>query len=350
MIQRTLKQVRSELQAVAGTTGMNVSDSRFTDRLNLCQQELMDTGDYPGVVDRWLFKADQATGHVALPSFLDRLMSVTVDDVPRTIVSPWYEFYQYGPGQQDDYTAYGRARRCWIDVVMDRGETPVQVPIPDSNSGMDGPWVLRIYPAVDETVGAEIPVINVQGLDDDGLIIRSLTDGTAGDYYTGLNIPIDFAQGYVETTQQYSKITGVIKPATNGYVKITAWNGVDEVELSNYAYNETTPSYRRYYIPAIHNRGRSGVREKVLLGRCRKRFVPVSEDDDLLIISNINALKSMIIAQWKRDAGDYEAYGIQKQTAVDILKREAEGYHGKSRIPSITFQRGYPVGPSPCVR
>lgn len=318
-------------------TGMSITDARYIERINLCQQELMMELDIPGVVDRWLFRVDQASGLIALPHELDRLMQVTVDDVPLTIVSPWYEFVQYGPGVEDDYDARGNLQRCWIDVVKDRGEMPTVKPIPDAVNVPTGPWVLRVYATVAETAGA---VLNIQGLDTDGLIIRTL----ATTWYNGLNVAIDIGVPYTETTQEFSKITGIVKPVTNGYVRLTAWNGTDEVELSNFAFNETAPSYRHYYIPKMHNRGYSGVRERVLLARCRRRFVPVAADNDLLIISNINALKCMIVAQWKRDAGDWTAYQIQKQTAVDILKKEAMGYMGKSRIPSLTFQRGFAVG------
>ncbi len=349
MIQRTLGSVRPELSRTAGTTGMSVTDARFIARLNMVQEELMNEQDWPGVVDQWLFKVDQDSGMIAAPYMFDRVMQITVDDIPKIVVSPYFEFYAYGSGITDDYTAYGRQRRCWVDVAIPKLESPTVKPIPSSDVAA-GPWVLRLYCAVDENVLGVPPTINIQGLDNDGLIIRSLSDGTAGDYINGINVDLDFSQPYVETTQEFSKITAVIKPSTNGYIKITAWNGVTEYELSNYAFNETVCSYRHYFVGAVSNRGRSGVRDKVVLARCRRRFVPVAEDNDVLMISNLPALQCGIIAAWKRESGDYEAYQIQKATAVDLLKKEAMAYHGKSRIPSITFQRGYPVGPSPCVR
>lgn len=347
MIQLTYGQAKAELARVSGSSGMSVSDPRVLDRTNLAIQELMNEGDWPNVVDRWLFRVDAETGLVALPSIFDRMMQMTVDDCPKTIVSPWYEFYAYGPGTQDDYTAYNRVRRCWIDVTTDRGEMPVVTPIPDAVNVPTGPWVLRVYATVDEDVAGVPPTINIQGLDTDGLIIRTLASGA---YYNGLNVAIDFGVPYTETTQEFSKITSIVKPTTNGYVRLTAWNGTDEVELSNFAYNETAPSYRHYYIPSMHNRGRSGVREKVLLARCRKRYIPVVEDNDPLIISNITALKAMVIAVWKREAGKPDEYALQKQTAVDILTKEANGYLGKSRIPAVSFQKGWPIGSLPCVR
>jgi hypothetical protein len=289
------------------------------------------------------------------------MISATVDHVPTTIVSPWWEFVAYGAGYQDDYMPNGRPRYNWVDVVTDRGDHPVKTLIPGVDSDLTGPWVLRVYAAVNENVCGAIPVLNVQGLDPDGLNIRTsdgtsevcdgTSDGTATGYYNGVKIPIDFSVPYTETTQEFSKITAVVKPETRSYVRLTAWNGTDEVELANYAYDETAPSYRHYYIPRLHNRGRTGCcRERILLARCRKRFVPITSDQDLLIISNLPALKAMVIAVWKREAGDFDSYAVQKAAALDILKKEAMAYLGKARVPAISFSRGFPLGTIPSVR
>lgn len=363
MIQITYGQAKAQIARIAGSTGMSVSDPRVLERTNLAIQELMDEGDFPNVVDRYHMRFDQATGLISLPYFLDRMISATVDHVPTTIVSPWWEFVAYGAGYQDDYYPNGGRRYNWIDVVTDRGESPVRTPIPDAAvSELTGPWVLRVYATVNETECGVIPVLNVQGLDSDGLAIRTsdgtadvctngTSDGTATTgYYNGVKIPIDFSVAYTETTQEFSKITAVVKPETRSYVRLTAWNGTDEVELANYAYDETAPSYRHYYIPHLHNRGRSGAQERVLLARCRKRFVPITADNDMLVISNLPALKAMVVAVWQRETGEFQAYAAQKQTAIDILRKEAMGYLGKARVPAVSFSRGFPMGSVPFVR
>lgn len=304
------------------------------------------TGDYPGVVDRWHVRFDQATGLVALPYHLDQMMQATTDHCPQTIVSPWFEFVGWGPGYNDDYYPNGGLRYNWTNVITDRGEAPTQVPVPVPEY-LEGPWVLRVYATVDEDVASVAPEINIQGLDTDGLAIRTLV---AGEYINGVNVAIDFGVPYTATTQEFSKITAVIKPATRSYVRLTAWNGVVEIDLSNYAYNETTPSYRHYYVPMIHNRGRAGVRERILLARCRKRFVPVAAETDVLIISNSLALGEMMVAQWKRTAGNIPEYLVHRKSAIDLLQQEAMGYTGKRRIPAMTFGPGFGLGQVPFIR
>lgn len=324
---------------------MSLTDARFIQRVNQAQEELMNEGDFPGVVDRWHILFDEVTGELILPYYLDRLMQVTVDYCPAQIMSPWAEFVNYGVGPMNDDTIAGNGTsnlqpRNWVKVCLDRGEVVSKLPVPPTG----GPWYLRCYATEDEAAGA---IINLQGWKDDRLI-RSQPDGTAGDWINGVNLDIDNSVPYTETTQSFDKLTAVIKPETNGYVRITATDGTSEITLSDYAPVETTPSYRNYFIPTLW-RPETGIRERVVLARARRRFVPVAENRDPLIIGNINALKCMVIAQWKRDAGDYEAYAFQKQQAIDIMNKESTGYLGKSRTPAISMTRGFALGAMPWV-
>lgn len=342
MIQRTLGQIRDAVSRVSGMTGMSLTDARFVARVNEAQEELMNEGDFPGVVDRWHILFDEVTGELILPYYLDRLMQVTVDRCPAQIMSPWAEFVNYGTGPMNDPDTDGAGNnlvpRNWVSDCLDRGEVVSKLPIPVA----DGPWVIRCYATEDEAAGAQI---NLQGFKDKR-VIRS--EVTAGVWKNGVFLDIDNSVPFTVTTQEFDSLSAVVKPETNGYVRITAYNGADEVELSDYAPVETTPSYRNYFIASLY-RPETGVRNRVVLARARRRFVPVAEDDDVLIISNINALKCGVIALWKRDAGDYEAYAFQKAQAVDILRKEATGYRGKTRIPAISFARGFPLGAYPYV-
>lgn len=351
MNQTTLGQAKIALAPFCGATGMPITDPRVTKYINKAVEELANTGDYPGVVDRWFFRFNQLSGYMALPYYFDRLMQVTTDGVPRMIGSPWYEMVAYGPGIQDDYDERGNKRRCWTSTVIDRGDSPVQRQVPDLFE-LTGPWTLRVYTAVDEQESAaNPPVINIQGLDADGLIIRSLSNGTGDfEYINGVDFLMDVNQTFTTSDQQFSKITGVSKPETNGYIKVTAWNGTVEVELSNYAFNETTPSYRHYFIPSIVRRCDSCDDEyRILIARCRKRFVPAVQDEDILMIGNLNALEEMIIAQWKR-LSDRDEYALHKTEAIVLMRAEAQAYLGKSRVPAIQFQRGFSIGAMPYCR
>lgn len=342
---------------------MPVTDDRVRVRINLATQELMNEGAFAGVVDRWKIRA--VNGKIVLPPQLDMLLEFTVDGVPQTIMSPWAEFVNYGPAMAEDILPRRNGAsifRTWFSMqsgnIYDRGEQPVYTEIPVSDGSCScsdvpvGPWTIRQYASVDET--ADI-YSTVQGLDEDGLIVRTqvpTSDGSGMEWINGERIPISNGSSFFESTEHFSKITAYTKPETNSYVRITAWNGTDEVELSNYAPWETTPSYHHYFSPALEALNNQGGDPclKVVLARCRKRFVEVVEDTDVLIISNVLALKEMVIAQWKREASALDEYAAHKQTAVDIMKKESLAYTGKVRIPALTFQRGGSVGTTAYVR
>ncbi len=353
MISRTYGDVKAEIARVSGTSGMSVTDPRVLARLNEAIQELMNEGAFPGVVDRWHLRATD--GHICLPPELDMLLEFTADGVPAQIVSPWAEFVNYGPGIAYDLLPRGGRRnwfRCGTGNLYDRGELCVKTPIPISDGSCScadvpvGPWVIRQYanPAANEASGI---YSTIQGLDENGLTVRSEVDGT---WINGVRLGISSGSGFTETTQNFSSIEAYTKPKTNGYVRITAWNGTDEIELSNYAPWQTTPSYHHYFSPYLQAAVRFGPCCRVVLARARRRFVPVAEDTDVLIISNVQALKSMVIALWKREAGNLDVYAAKKLTAVDIMKKEAVAYTGKVRSPAITFQRGFNVGTLPPIR
>jgi hypothetical protein len=328
---------------------MRVTDPRVIDRINDAQQELMNEGDFPGVVDRW--HVVNQTGHIVLPPQLDRLMQIAIAGVPQTIKSPWFEFVNYGPGPAEDRSDHFRTW-CDVDGILDHGETCTSTIFPTETCGVSvgsSGYNLRVYARRPEDAGI---FATIQGRDINGEIISSqLTSGSsAGEWVNGVQVPISSGSAYFQTTERFAYVDAFTKPVTNGYVRLTAWDGVTETVLSNYAPNETEPSYRHYFCPWLSELNTDSNCCRVVRARCRRRFVPVAQDTDVLIISNVLAIKEMVIAQFNREAGIGDAYSLHKQTAVDILKKEAAGYRGKSRLPGLTFQRGFGIGTLPGLR
>lgn len=345
MNQLTLGQAKPQVASMSGNAGMVITDALVIQSINNAVQELMMEGDWPNVVDRYHVLCE--SGEITLPSHLDRLMQANIRGVPQTIASPWWQFVAYGPGTEEDRCGCGQ---WWGEfdggwMISDRGEFPTRVSIPED--GADGPWTLLVTPQVQEAADA---CVTIQGLDGDGLVIRTdVSDGSgAPEWINGIRVPIDGTAGVpVSDAQVFSEITAFTKETTNGYIKLEATNGTDTIELSNYLFSDTTPSFHRYFSQWLDSLS-SGADDclRFVRARCRKRFVPASLDTDVLIITNLNALKEMVIAQWKRAADDTEGYTLHKVAAVDLMKKEAAAYRGKSRIPGLTFQRGFPVGSS----
>jgi hypothetical protein len=342
MISATYGDIKAEIADVCGVSAMVVSDARLILRTNAAVRELMNEGEFPGVVDRYHLTVPD--GHIVLPSFLDRLMQINIAGCPQTIASPWWQFVAYGPGTREDQLTPEFGRN-WIDerMISDRGEYPVQVALPETG----GPWRFRIYTAVDENIvtngSSGPPTCTIQGIDQNGEIAR--TQISISQWFTGERVAMNWAVPYVQTLQEYSAITAFTKPATNGPIKITAWDGTTETTLATYLFSDTTPSYHHYFSQWLNDLMAAKTDpQRVIRARCRKRFVPVTEDTDVMIISNANAIGEMVIAQWKRKSDNLQSYMAHKQTAIDIMKKEALAYRGKARLPGISFQRGFSIG------
>lgn len=339
MVIRTLGSVRSPISRVCGQTGVPADSSVIVDNINEAIEELINAGDWPGVVDRYNFKIED--GEVVLPAQFDRLMGFSVGTAVFQTRSPWFEFVDYGPGPNAEFGG----NSIGVDgILLDRGEAPVFTPIPDDDTS----YTLYTVGEVDERVLGVRPEINVQGIgDNSGMQARTVRTNVAGSWIDGEQLaingdtpPFEFAG-----TSVFTNVTQVVKPITKGYVELWATNGTNDVLLSTYAPKETIPTYRKYYIPSHHAAGTTTV-----LVRARKRFVPVVNDTDQLIISNLPALKAMVQAFSLRDNNDWAAYAQTRMIAIQLMKEEAKSYRGTARTPVINFSAGYPLGALPGIR
>jgi hypothetical protein len=326
MNRRTIGDLKEELLRVAGVSGFPAVDKNFYTQLDKAVSELMNEGDFPGIVDRYNFRING--GYIVLPGDLNRLMAVAVNNEPIELRSPWFEFAASGPGVQDP--------KGWTDVVLERGEVATFEMIPAAEYGYD----VIVRGEVDERVQTVRPVIILQGYGDDGQWIRSDYNGERID---GVAVSINGDSGSKETlaTVKFRQVTGVIKPETKGYVDLLIqYRGAGLKSLiARYAPRETTPSYRRYYIPSLS----SGAVHSVQ-ARCRARFVPHKSTRDFLLITNMNALEVMFRALQKRDNDNFDDYLKYKAVAVSILKKEAAAYQQDTPKPAMTQAPARSIG------
>lgn len=338
MVVRTLGSVRSSISRVCGQTGVPADSEVVRDYINEATEELMNAGDWPGVVDRYNFKIED--GEVVLPAQFDRLMGFSIGTAVFQTRSPWFEFVDYGPGPNADFN--GNVGQFGSDgILLDRGEGPVFTKIPDDGTN----YTLYTVGQVDERIDGVRPEINVQGIGQIvGLQTQDVRTYVDSEWIEGEQLEINGDTNPFEYagTSVFVNVTQVVKPRTRGYIELWATNGTNDVRLSVYSPDETIPTYRKYYIPWHHNAG-----TRTVLVRARKRFVPVVHDNDQLIISNLPALKAMVQAFSLRDNNDWAAYAQTRMIAVQIMKEEAKAYRGTARTPVINFSRGYPLGSLP---
>ena len=326
MTPRTLAELRPELTRIAGQTGMRIDDVSFLGRLNLVVERLMIEGNLPQCVARLRFA--NLGGLIALPLGYDALLKVCLDDAPRPVQNPWYEFLQYGPGAQDGANA-------WSSHVVDRGESPVIIP-PDWPAGIVPPVRLRFYSAADERpAGAEPgarPTGRVLGYDTAGNWVRTLEIDTWADGESfELNGDLPEPDHFADTVATWSRVETILLPVRRGIVE-AYYLDADDVEFfaGRYGHTETHPMYRIYSCPEV-----AADRNFSVLGLCRRRFVPVREDNDLVTISNLNALRLGMIALKLEDSSEWPAAEEAWSRARAILNREARNY--VTRRPALDW-------------
>lgn len=340
MIRRTFGEVKAELARVCGATGMSTADTRVMSYVNMATEELMAEFDFPSVIDRLLFNV--TSGTIILPSAYDRIMMMTINSIPVQMQSPWFEFVATGwellaevPADDNFYDSLGV-----LSGVLDRDQVAQFQDVPTD----DEPYTLRVYGQRDERGDdSQRPYIIIKGYDGDSKWIR--TQNSDGDWIDGVEIEIngDTAPRYVDSSQTIKQITAIVKPVTNGYVDVYAVPATagDPTFLCSYAPYDTNPFYRKYYI-----KGLTGTDETFqILARCRRRFVPVTCDSDELILSNLPALKAMVMAVFYFESNKPDDYLKYKTVAIDILKKEAKAYLGlqTGMKPAITFGEGMGV-------
>lgn len=327
---RTFGQLKAEIARVCGVSGMAVTDPRVMEKTNLAVEELLNEGDFPWTVERLIFRV--YCGNIVLPTAFDRVMSMSVDGVPQQINSPWYEMTSFS-GWDWNWSNIGHG--WWNDgFTLDRDEVFQFRDIP-----RDQVYILSVSTQLPEEEGATILFKSYDSA------LSPITTLVSGEWIEGQRIAL--SQAPVLGSQPTSQIYGIVKPVTRGEVYVYAIGQSDgaRVHIGTYAPKDTSPFYRSYKIVGSWLDGCGCV-----LARCRRRYSPVTNDDDLVLCGNIPALKKMVQAVWYGDAGEPEKYAQYKAIAVDILKKEAMAYRGKSRVPAITFTRGFGLGSVPSVR
>lgn len=332
MIRRTYAQSVGQLRRVAGSAGMDTSDARIMDYVNLATEELMNEHDFPWTVDTLRFRVTQC--RLTLPSAYDRAMMMNLDCFPMTMQSPWFEFVGYGPGliTSQETSSNGTSYLHFIEGALDQGEVASF-----NDPPTDDIYTLRVVGQHDEQVDGVRPQIIVQGYDSDNRWIRT---ASGNGYIDGVTIEIngDTTPYIINSPQTISKITGIIKPETNGYVYVYAVPTTvgTLTYLGAYAPQDTNPVYRRYNIPNL-----SSDETFFVKARCRLRYRPITQPGDQLIISNLSAMQTMIRAVYYNEANKFDDYQACKAAAVDMLKKEAKSYIGLQRQkPLITFNEG----------
>lgn len=296
--------------------GICSDDARIISMINQSQRRLMLRGKWVGTVQRYRINA--TSGQVTWPRQITTIEAVAFCDSPGEIRNGWHEFLGYGYGllNSDD---------GWTRNLIDRGTACTHTEITAGQTNRR----VRVYAEVPESATS---YIIVQGYDENGNWIRRQVDGEW----------IDGEQILISTTPQlsvkkFTSVTGIIKPVTNGSVRIYEYNDTTAANVQQLGYyepDETKPIYRRSLLPGIMDTEVCEGTEdsRYVTVAVKLRHIPVRVDNDWLILGNLDAIKLGVQAILKERRELFEEAQKYWSAAISELEKELREYQGDGAI------------------
>jgi hypothetical protein len=285
----------------------------FADYCNSAVRMLMRRGDWFSLASARFCTYESC---VAWPSFVGRVRAVNVCRNPVPVMGAWYEFLQFGRGT--------RTTGCCVSgdaTVVNRGRVPVFHNIACGQSRY-----IRAYPRVLADIGK---TLTFYGVDANGNTVRTKT----GDLWTD-GMTVTLAAPYASTSTTFSRVDRVRKEATQGDVDVFQYDATNDVllEMAHYLPNDTEPAYVQSLIGG-HGCGTScnGIRQVDVLFKMSE--VPMVNDGDICQIQNIEAIKTMILAVKKAEAGDPQAAIAEEFRAVKEMNLQSADEFPDDQVP-----------------
>lgn len=306
---------------IASAAQLCATDPRVLKYLNRAVRRLLPKGKWVGTYQTYRICAPN--GCITWPRQIETIEAAAVCSQPITIRNSWYEFLEGGPGIGGG---------CGVKL-LDRG---THCCFEDMTGNTDRR--IRIYTDVNEGAGK---FIILQGYDQNAQWIRTQV---AGAWIDGERVELPAAAASpAVTTKFFTSLGRVIKPKTNGMVRLYEYNATDAVNvqaLAIYEPDETLPNYRRSFVPGISSNGGNGVDVVAKL-----KFYAVENENDFLLIGNLDALEEETRALVHFDNRNFpEGYTAEK-FAVSLLNEELSHYLGDGpvltlRVEGVDFGAG----------
>lgn len=303
MLRLTFGQVKA---MAAKQCGYNVTDPRVADVVNEGVERLLEMGKWVGTYGRFRICVNAAC--LTWPRELETIEAWAACSVPGIVRNQWYEFLGNGPGILDECG-------CSTDLV-DQGEHCAFDDVRGTGKQ------LAVYSDVTEATGARIIL---EFFNNSNQFVRTQF---GGDWINGESIALPAAGAYAYTVNECRAggLVRVIKPKTNGYIRLYEYNTLTTAlkPLGYYAPDEEIPVYRRSLVPGLSAESGGDCELSTVDVMAKLRFIPVELDNDMLLISSKPAIKLACKALMHEDANQYNeaaiAWGAAKRTLDEQLK------------------------------
>lgn len=282
----------------------NPMDEKFLRCLNQVTQRFLDSGLW--AKSEFQVDVSAPNGYITLPRRAAALLGFRVSNqAPRRIFALAHEFNEVGPGSYD----FDRT----MSSVVEMSDACVHTDLTTQSNVF-----LRVT-AGDTGIGGEAVL---RGRGSDGRPLYS-PDGSEG-------LRVTLSAGDNNVFSNITVIESLTLPPMSKYCSLRT----GDVELGVYEPGETDPAYRRYKVGSIP----ATCSITVL---CSRRHVDLLNEDDLVVPSNVGALKLGLIALRLEDQSDLDSSIAHFDQAYALLNAELRRLRGKARVIP-TFNYGSP--------
>ena len=308
---------------IAKHLNLCTTDARTTEYINEAQRRLIESGKWKGTYGR--FNICATSGCIAWPRQIETIETVAVSENVGIVRNGWFEFVESGYGLLDNKDNVGYQ-------LLDRGESPTHKDM--SGAGKQ----IRVYAFNESDAGK---TITIQGYDDNNNWVRTAKSGSGASTVYQDGVVVTLVNGYVDTSTSFKSITGVLKDTTEGNVQlyeITVASPHTQVDIATYEPDETLPSYRRSLIPSLGGAAgcEDGADKKVAVTVIAKlRFINAANDTDVLMVSDLYAIKNMAVAIKLEENRDFGAATEYRNLAIESLQNQLANHMGDGAVPVL---------------
>lgn len=301
---------------IASAANLCASDARVFTYINRAVRRLLPKGKWLGTYQNYRICVNGDC--ITWPRQIETIEAAAICSKPITIRNSWYEFLESGPGIQDGNSGL---------KLVDRGNVCA---FDDITAGATDRKI-KIYTDVNEGAGKTILLL---GYDQNAQWIRTL-DGSTWIDGEKVSLPSTSAT-QTTSTKYFSKLMRVIKPATNGAVRLYEYNtstAANARALAYYEPDETLPNYRRSFLPGLSrvNSGSSCGNASVDVA-AKLRFYNVAKENDFILIGNLDALEEEVRALCHFDNKNWTEGYTQEKFAVSLLNEELSSHLGDGPV------------------
>ena len=307
------------------------TDSRTVEYINEAQRRLLESGKWKGTYGKFTICA--TNGCITWPRQIETIETVAVNKQPGTVRNSWFEFQESGYGLMTNKDDIGVQ-------ILDRGEAPVHTDLTGAGTLLNTGFNLRVFCPTASDVGK---TITIHGYDSNGNWIRTIKSGSGSTAVYQDGETFSLSLGYETSSKVWKSITSVQKDVTEGSVYIyETTNDPSSAdvfrEIGVYEPTETIPSYRRSLIPSLAGGKKcdgdtDGKAAVTVIAKLR--FIDAVDDSDILLVSDLYAIKNMAIAIKLEENRDFGAAQQYRGLAFESLQNQLANYQGSGVVPTL---------------